>query len=156
MKLQTKNLWKVPVYCGVASWISFYITVYLGQFFFVVKEIGIDGVICVSEDPVRLAIFNGVLFLIVLLTGGIWVFRNMSKQEIIDSSAIASAIYLLIALCQLMMKGFPFFLILTYIQNWISVPNSFIYSLTDNLAISAIISSFSPLLFIPFGRKRNS
>ena len=39
MKLQVKTLWKIPVYCVVASWISFYITVYLGQLFFVVKEI---------------------------------------------------------------------------------------------------------------------
>lgn len=156
MKLQAKNLWKVPVYCAVASWISYYITVYLGQIFLVVREIGEDGVISVSVDLLRLAIFNGALFLIVLLIGGLWVFRNMSKQEIIASSVIASVIYLLIALGQLMMKGLPFSLILTYTQNWISIPNSFIYSLTDNLVISAIISSFSPLLFIPFGRKRNS
>lgn len=154
MKIQAKNLWKVPVYCAVASWISFYITAYLGQFFFVVKEIGTDGVVDISVDPVRSAIFNGVLFLLILLTGGLWAFRNMSKQEIIASSAIASAIYLLIALCELMIKGFSFSLILTYIQNWISIPNSFIYSLSDNLAISAIISSFSPLLFILFGKKR--
>lgn len=152
MKLQVKNLWKVPAYCAIASWISFYITAYLGQFFFVVKETGTDGVIYGSVDPVRSAIFNGALFLLVLLVGGLWGFRNMSKQEIIASSAIASAIYLLIVLCQLMMKGFPFSFI--YIQNWISVPNSFIFSLTDNLAISAIISSFSPLLFILFKGKR--
>lgn len=154
MKIQAKNLWKVPVYCAVASWISFYITAYLGQFYFVVKEIGTDGVIDVSADPVRTAIFNGVLFLLILLTGGFWAFRNMSKQEIIASSTIASAIYLLIVLCELMIKGGPLSLILIYIQNWISIPNSFIYSMTDNVAISTIISSFSPLLFILFGKKR--
>ena len=153
MKIQAKNLWKIPVYCAVASWISFYITAYLGQFFFVVKEIGTDGVIDVSADPVRSAIFNGVLFLLILLTGGFWAFRNMSKQEIIASSAIASTIYLLTVLYELMIKGGPLSLILTYIQNWISILISFIYSLTDNLAISTIISSFSPLLFILFGKK---
>ena len=154
MKIQAKNLWKVPAYCAVASWISFYITAYLGQFYFVVKEIGTDGVIDVSADPVRTAIFNGVLFLLILLTGGFWAFRNMSKQEIIASSTIASAIYLLIVLCELMIKGGSLSLILIYIQNWISIPNSFIYSMTDNVAISAIISSFSPLLFILFAKKR--
>ena len=152
MKLQVKTLWKIPVYCVVASWISFYITVYLGQFFFVVKEIGADGVIQASVDPVRSAIFNGVLFLTILLIGGFGVFRNMTKKEIIVSSAIASVIYLLIALGQLMIKNFPFSLFFAYIQNWISVANSFIYNLTDNLAVSAILSSFSPLLFILFGR----
>ena len=154
MKMQAKNLWKVPVYCAVASWISFYATVYLGRFFFVVQEMGADGVIQVSADPIRSAIFNGVLFLIVLFVGGLWAFRNMTKKEILVSSAIASAVYLLIVLCQLMIKGFPVSFILHYIQNWISVPSSFIYSLTDNLAFSAIVSSFSPLLFILFGRKR--
>lgn len=154
MKLQVKNLWKVPVYCAVASWISFYITVYLGRFFFVVKDIGADGAISVSADPIRSAIFNGILFLLVLVIGGLWMFRNMSKQEIMASSAIASASYLLIILCQLIVKDLPVSFILTYMQNWISVPNSFIYSLTDNLAVSAMISSFSPLLFILFGRKK--
>ena len=148
MKLQVKTLWKVPIYCAVASWISFYVTVYFGQFFFVVKETGADGVIQCSADPVRSAIFNGVLFLLILLTGGLWVFRNMTKKEIIVSSVIASTIYLLIVLCQLMIKSFPFSLILIYIQNWISIAD-----LIDNLVVSAILSSFSPLLFILFGKK---
>lgn len=43
MKMQAKNLWKVPVYCAVSSWISFYATVYLGRFFFVVQEMGAEG-----------------------------------------------------------------------------------------------------------------
>ena len=83
---------------------------------------GADGVIQVSADPIRSAIFNGVLFLIVLFVGGLWAFRNMTKKEILVSSAIASAVYLLIVLCQLMIKGFPVSLIFHYIQNWISVP----------------------------------
>ena len=154
MKMQAKNLWKVPVYCAVASWISFYATVYLGRFFFVVQEMGPDGVTQVSADPIRSAIFNAVLFLVVLFVGGLWAFRNMTKKEILVSSAIASVVYLLIVICQLIIKGFPVSLFLNYIQYWISTPNSFIYSLTDNWAFSAIISSFSPLLFILFGKKR--
>ena len=154
MKMQAKKLWKVPVYCAVSSWVSFYATVYLGRFFFVAHEMGSDGVINVSADPIRSAIFNGVLFFVVLFVGGLWAFRNMTKKEILVSSAIASLVYLLIVLCQLVIKGFPVSLILNYIQNWISTPTSFIYSLTNNLAFSAIISSFSPLLFILFGRKK--
>jgi len=154
MKLQAKKLWKVPVYCAVASWIGVHITVNLGRFFFVVKETGADGAVHASVNNVRSAIFSGVLFLLILLIGGLWVFRNMSKQELVASSAIASAIYLLILLCRLIMKDVPFFSIFSYIQNWLSAPASFIYALTDNSVVSAIISSFSPLLFILFGRKR--
>ena len=155
MKMHMETLWKVPVYCAVASWISFYLTVYLGGFFFTVKTVGADGIMQVSADPMRSAIFNAVLFLIVLLVGGLWAFRSMSKAEVAVSSAIASGIYLLIVLAQLYIPGFPLSLSVTlaYIQNWTSTVSSLLLKATDNLTISVILSSFSPLLFIPFGRK---
>jgi len=48
---------------------------------------------------------------------------------------------------------FPALKSLAYIQNWISTPGSLLFSLTDNLAVSAILSSFAPLRFILFGKK---
>ena len=155
MNVRIRTLWKVPIYCVVASWISFYLTVYLGGFFFTVKTVGADGVTQVSADPIRSAIFNMALFLIVLLIGGLWAFRSMSNAEIAVSSAITSGIYLLIALAQLYIPSFPISLSirLAYIQNWISIVSSLILKLTDNLTVSVILSSFSPMLFILFGRK---
>ena len=38
MKVRIQTLWKVPVFCMVASWISFSITVYLGRFLFWCKD----------------------------------------------------------------------------------------------------------------------
>ena len=155
MNVRIRTLWKVPVYCVVASWISFYLTVYLGGFFFMVKTVGADGVTQVSADPIRSAIFNMALFLIVLLIGGLWAFRSMSKAEIAVSSAIASGIFLLIVLAQLYIPSFPISLSirLAYIQNWTGTVSSFLLKLTDNLTVSVILSSFSPMLFILFGRK---
>ena len=155
MNVRIRTLWKVPVYCVVASWISFYLTVYLGGFFFTVKTVGADGVTQVSADPIRSAIFNMALFLIVLLIGGLWAFRSMSKAEIAVSSAIASGISLLIVLAQLYIPSFPISLSirLAYIQNWTGTVSSFLLKLTDNLTVSVILSSFSPMLFILFGRK---
>ena len=155
MKVRIQTLWKVPVYCAIASWISFYLTVYLGGFFFTVKTVGADGITQVSADPIRSAIFNAVLFLIVLLVGGLWAFRSMSKAEIAASSAIASGIFLLIVLAQLYIPSFPISLSirLAYIQNWTGTVSSFLLKLTDNLTVSVILSSFSPMLFILFGRK---
>ena len=153
VKLRVRTLWKVPLFCFVAGWLSFYATVYLGRFFFVVQKMEADGVIQYYPDPFRPAIFNGVLFLLVLLAGGLWAFRDMTKKEIAVSSAITSAFYLILVLCQMMVRNFPISVILTYIQNWVSIPNSFLFSLTGNLAFSAIFSSFTPLLFIPFGKK---
>lgn len=158
MKIRIQTLWKVPVFCMVASWISFYLTVYIGGFFFTVKTVGADGVTQVSADPVRSAIFHIALFLIVLLVGGLWVFRSMSKAEVTVSAGIASGIYLLIVLAQLYISNFPLSMSVTlaYIQNWTGTLSSFLLKLTDNLALSVILSSFAPLLFIPFGRKTNT
>lgn len=157
MKLRMQTLWKVPVFCAISSWISFYITVYLGGLFFTVQTMDADGVIHLSADPVRSAIFHGVLFLLVLLIGGLWMFRSMTKAEVAVSAGIASGIYLLIVLAQLYLLNFPLSLSikLAYIQNWTGILSSFFLKLTDNLTVSAILSSFSPLLFIPFGRKNN-
>ena len=66
MKVRIQTLWKVPVFCMVASWISFSITVYLGGFFFGVKTVDADGVTIVSTDPVRSVIFHTVIFLIIV------------------------------------------------------------------------------------------
>lgn len=158
MKVRVQTLWKVPVYCMVSSWISFYITVYLGGFFFTVKTAGANGVTQISADPVRSAVFHTVLFLIVLLVGGLWALRTMSKKEIAVSAGIMSAIYLVIVLAQLYLPNFPLSLSvsLAYIQNWTGTVSSLLLNLTNNLTLSVILSSFAPLLFIPFGRKTNT
>lgn len=158
MKLRMQTMWKVPVYCAAASWVSFYLTAYLGGFFFTVQTVGADGTIQLSADPVRSAIFNTLLFLIVLLVGGLWAFRSMTKKEIAVSAAIAAGIYLLIILVQLYVPNFPlsWSINLAYIRTWTSVPSSYLLKLTNNLPVSAILSAFAPLLFIPFGQKENT
>ncbi|MGO5115104.1 hypothetical protein ACTQ33_08750 [Candidatus Avoscillospira sp. LCP25S3_F1] len=158
MKVRIRTLWKVPVFCMIASCVSFYITVYLGSHFFTVETVGADGVTQVSADPVRSAIFNAALFLIVLLVGGLWVLRSMTRKEIAVSAGITSFIYLLIVLAQLYLPNFPlsWSMILAYVQTWTSTIASFLLKLTDNLTLSVIGSSFAPLLFILFGRKPNT
>ena len=157
MKLRMQTLWKVPVFCAISGWISFYITVYLGGLFFTVQTMDADGVIHLSADPVRSAIFHGVLFLLVLLIGGLWAFRSMTKAEVAVSAGIASGIYLLIVLAQLYLPNFPLSVSfeLACIQNWTGTISSFFLKLTDNFTVSVILSSFAPLLFIPFGRNKN-
>lgn len=158
MKLRVQTLWKVPVYCAGSSWISFYLTVCIGGFFFTVKSVGADGVAQVSADPVRSAIFNGLLFLLVLLVGGLWAFRSMTKAEVAVSAGIASGIYLLIVLAQLYVPNFPLSLSITlaYIQNWTGTVSSFLLKLTNNHTLSVILSAFAPLLFIPFGKRSHA
>ena len=154
MKLRFNTLWRVPVFCIVFSWISYYITVYIGVFFFTVKTVGADGVTQLSADPLRSAIFNGLLFLIVLLLGGLWAFRSMTKAEIGVSAAIASVIYLALALAQLYVPNFPLSLSvnLAMIQNWTGTLSSFLIKLTNNFQLSVLLSNLAPFLFVPFGK----
>ena len=154
MKLRFNTLWRVPVFCIVFSWISYYITVYIGGFFFTVKTVGADGITQLSADPLRSAIFNGLLFLIVLLLGGLWAFRSMTKAEIGVSAAIASVIYLALALAQLYIPNFPLSLSvnLAMIQNWTGTLSSFLIKLTNNFQLSVLLSNLAPFLFVPFGK----
>lgn len=155
MKLRFNTLWRVPVFCIVFSWISYYLTVYIGGFFFTVKTVGADGITELSADPLRSAIFNGSLFLIVLLLGGLWAFRSMSKTEIAVSAAIISAVYLTVTLAQLYIPNFPLALSakLAIIQNWTGTLSSFLLKLTDSFQLSALLSNLAPFLFVPFGKK---
>jgi len=155
MPIRLRTLWRVPVFCLAASWVSFYITVYLGGFFFIVQTVGADGIIQISADPLRSALFSAATFLLVLLTGGLWAFRSMTRAEISLSAGIASAFYLILVLAQLLMPNSPLSLSITlsHIQTWPGDLSSFLLRLTGNFPFSVIASSFAPLLFIPFGKR---
>ena len=155
MKCRIKQLWKVPVFCLISSIISFLVTVYWGGRFFTAETIGPDGIPIVSIDPIRSAVFNGALFVIVLLLGGFWAFRGMTKSEIALSAAIISGIYFTIALTQLYLPNFPvsISLMLAYIQNWTGTIASALHKITDNFQLAVLLANFAPFLFVPFGCK---
>ena len=155
MHIRLHTLWRVPVFCLISSYVSFYVIVYLGSAFFVVRTMGEDGVTNVSADPVRSAIFDAVLFLIVLALGGLWAFRTMTRAEIAASAGIISAVYLIVVVLQLTVPSFPLSLSVQLAKffNWTGTISSWLLRLTDHLAFSAIAACFTPLLFIPFGRK---
>lgn len=154
MKLRINTLWRVPAFCIISSWISYYITVGIGGFFFTAKTVGTDGITAVSADPLLSSIFSGALFLIVLLVGGLWAFRSMTKAEIAVSAAIISVIYFSIALAQLHIASFPLTLSvkLASFQNWTGILSSFLLKLTDNFQSSVLLSNLAPFLFVPFGK----
>ena len=154
MKLRPGTLWRVPVFCIIASWLSYYITIY-GGFFYVVRTTGADGAVEVSVDPLRSTIFQGVLFLAILLLGGLWAFRSMTKLEIAASAALISALYLVVILLQLYLPGFPPALSvwLAPFQNWKGILSSLLLRFINfHLALAA--SAFAPFLFVPFGRRQ--
>ncbi len=154
MKLRPGTLWRVPVFCIIASWLSYYITIY-GGFLYVVRTTGADGAVEVSVDPLRSTLFQGVLFLAILLLGGLWAFRSMTKLEIAASAALISAVYLVVLLLQLYLPGFPPALSvwLAPFQNWKGILSSLLLRFMNfHLALAA--STFAPFLFVPFGRRQ--
>ena len=155
MKLRIHTLWRVPVYCLVSSWFSYYVTVYIGGSIFTVQTIMEDGSIALSADPVRSAVFHGCLFAAVLFLGGFWAFRSMTKTEIAVSSAIISLVFLAITLAQLYAPGFPLELSikLAVFQNWTGAAASFFQELIGHFQFSVLLANFAPFLFVPFGRK---
>ena len=153
--MSKRNLWKVSVYCLAAGWVCSQFVIYLGGFIFLEKVVGDDGVIRASIDPVRSGIFHGTLFLAVLLVGGIWFRRFMSRREIAVSALMASGLYLLLELLLSCIPGFPSSLaiLFVYFLEWKSTIAVLVMKLTNNQVISAVVSSFAPLLFILFGKK---
>lgn len=155
MNVRVNTLWRVPVFYLCASWFCFYLTVYLGRFIFVVKETGADGVTEISVDPIRSSIFDLVLLLAVLLLGGLWACRGMTKLEIFLSAAIIAAVYVIIDLLQLSPLEFPvpLSLMLSKFQDINGMVCSLLLRLTNHLAFSVLISGLTPFLLVLFGKK---
>ena len=153
--MDKRNLWKVSIYCLAAGWVCSQLVIYLGGFIFLEKVVGDDGVIRASIDPVRSGIFYGVLFLAVLLAGGIWFRRSMSRREIAVSALMASALYLLLELLLSCSNQFSVSQILTFSRfcEWNRSFAAPLLRLTDNQAVSYVAAALAPLLFILFGKK---
>lgn len=154
-----KNLWRVPVLCLVGSWVAFYLTVYLGRFFFVVKTMGEDGIPVISADPVRSSIFSLVLFLLILVVGGIWFLRGMTKKEIALSAAIISGIYLILTVVQINFKLYfnnvNFNALLSIFQTWPNILTKILYQVTGKITIFfTFLCCFCPFLFVFFGKAK--
>lgn len=155
MTIRPQTLWRVPVFCAAASAVTFYLTVYLGRFFCVVETTGADGNTVISAAPLRSALLNGALFVLVLLAGGLLVFRSMTRREIAVSAAIFAGIDLVLCLIQLLAPDLllPLLFPVALIQNWTAAPTSALYHLTGNLPVSALVACLAPFLFVPFGKR---
>ncbi len=153
--MSKRNLWKVPVFCLAASWVCYYLTIYLGGFIFGEREMGADGIIQISVNQLRADIFHGALFLAALLAGGIWFRRSMSRREIAVSALMASAVYLLLELLLSCSDQFSVSQILTFSRfcEWNRSFAAPLLRLTDNQAVSYVAAALAPLLFILFGKK---
>lgn len=154
-----KNLWRVPVLCLAGSWIGYYLTVYMERFFFLVKTVGENGISEISVDPVRSLIFSLVLFFLILVIGGLFLLRGMTKKEIALSAAIISGIYLILTVVQI---NFQLYFgningnaLLSIFQTWPNTLTKILCQITGNATILfTFLCCFSPFLFVFFGKSK--
>lgn len=153
MKIRVNTLWRVPVFSLLAGIVCYYLTVYLGGFFYAVKTVEADGAISLSIDPVRSAIFQAVLFAAGLLVGGLLLFRSMSKMEIALSAAIAVALQAALSGLLYVAAQFAPTLVnwLLPLTQWTGALGSVLTKITQ-VPVVSWIGLLAPLLFVPFGK----
>ena len=152
--IRKNPLWNVPVYCLAASWLCYWITVLLGRYIYVVRTVGADGVVNATIDPVRSMLFNTVLFLSVLLIGGLWALRGMTKKELALSAGIISMVYLFITVLEVCLPGFPVSLNLFFAKfmDWPGILYAMGFELFGPAPLLLYASCFAPMLFVLFGK----
>ena len=134
-----KSWWKVPVYCIVASWISFKLKVRIGSSFAVSKLS--DGT--VSIDDTRWMIMSGVIFLVTLIIGGLLFYRRMKKHEVFCSASVMVIFNIVGGLIAYFFQrtslGSSFAVFYSEINEWSGFVSQLVYKIGLNQWIGAII-----------------
>lgn len=143
-----KSWWKVPLYCTAASFLCFVLTVRIfGQFTLTTLP---DGTITV--DNTRWMILSSLLFLAVIVAGGILVFRKMTRKELFYSASVLVAVNVLFGLISYKAQGM-FAVYWSMFSEWNSFVAELLVRINLNPWVSAVIIWLLPYLFILFGKK---
>ncbi|WP_434311702.1 hypothetical protein [Hominifimenecus sp. rT4P-3] len=143
-----KSWWKVPLYCMAASFLCYVLTVrILGQFTLTTLP---DGTITV--DNTRWMILSSLLFLAVIVVGGIFVFSKMTRKELFYSASVLVAANALFGLISYKEQGM-FAVYWSILSEWNGFVADLLARINLNLWVSAVIIWALPYLFILFGKK---
>lgn len=99
MKLRRKTLWRLPVFCLVASVACRFITI-LGLDWFFTSHLA-DG--SFVTDGSGTGILYGVEFVLTLLLGGLLICRRMTRREVAASAAILIGYGLLVCALEVLL-----------------------------------------------------
>ena len=152
MKVRIGQLWKLPVFCLAAGYISFYVYVFL------VSRFGIkvlpDG--SYTANQVMTTVFSILLFGASLYVGNL-LFRNMTRKEVFLSATVLVVFHLIVQTLQLLTSSydlnFSIGLYMTYANEWCRILSSLLYSLTKNPWIDGFAVCFAPYLFVLMKKK---
>lgn len=148
-----KTWWIVPLYCMIASWICWQINIY-----FVSRIASVtlpDGTI--SADYTIYMISSGILFFTMIVVGGIFFFRKMTRRELFCSSSVLVVLNIVFGLIshKMQMQGTMAFYWIV-LSTWSSFVSELLIAIGLNIWTITIISwVLPPYIFMLFG-KRNS
>ena len=143
MNVRITQLWKIPVFCLVAGFVSFYAYVLLVSRFAIVQLP--DG--SYTANNTLTLLFSTLFFLLTLAAGQLFL-RNMTATERILSATIQ--VVLLMVFRVLPSNS----LLSAYATEWSRVIDHMVFVATDNIRIAAWSNCFSPLLLIPQLKRR--
>ncbi len=141
------------MYYLLSSCISFYLLVWLYSLFCITKTVDANGVTHVSANPVSSTLVGMAVLLGVLLIGGFWLCRSMTRREVAVSAGILSVIYVLWVLSEILFPGWDTSTLAISAMNLNAVVSSLLYRLTGHFELSSLLACFIPLLFVLFAGK---
>ena len=148
-----RNSWyKIPLYCLIASLVSFQIeTGFFGRLAVVHLA---DG--SVTVDHTRWLILCLIEFIAFLLIGGFLFFRKENRRDLFFSASVAATLNFVIGLLLRLSSELPS-VYLSQLLNWDSVIPQFLSTLGIRGGIVTVIASLFPsYLFVPFGKKEET
>ena len=146
-----KTWWKVPLYCIIASWICCQLELHLlGRWALITLP---DG--SISSNNTRWLIMSACLFVLVVVIGGVFIFRKMSRREVLVSSLVLVGFNIVTGLLG---RAVPLISIYwAYFAEWQSVVSQLLLFVTDNQWIhNMVFWIVPPLVFVPFGKKEQA
>lgn len=153
MKVRKATLWRIPVYYLAASAVGFYVLVFLYATFCVKPTVGPDGVANAAVNEVLTTVIGLAVVAGVLCLGGFWLCRKMTRKEVALSAGLLTAVYLLWVGSELLFPGWDATLgIATYFMSLNAEVGGLLVRLIGSPMVASLISCFTPMLFVCFGR----
>ena len=141
--------WKVPLYCIVAGFISWWLMVsYLGRL--AIKRLP-DGTI--TSDNTVWMLLSGVVFVVVLLLGGLMFFRKMTRKELLCSTTVMFALNVIMGVMAYVMPTSFITMFFVEMAEWYSFVPQVFYRTGINPWIGEFVGWSAVYLFVLFGKK---
>ncbi len=138
-----RHLWKVPLYCLIASWVYWHVEIHLLARFAVIK--GPDG--SLSSNTAASMMIAGILFLAVIAVGGLVFFRRITRRALFCSATVMLALNAVFGTIAVQMNS-PFW---AKFSEWSRIVERLFYYLPLHPWIGTVAAWCAPYLFLLFG-----